>query len=1146
MNLLNQIISFAFPLIKYIFHGLLPADSNTILTDIKAFSILTQQWSTTVSSSTFGRDYFKADTDDRNMIHYFGGYFNNSRLFFVCVRNSKIKTMKITNALFKKANFNDVVALTCLPGQYNNAGICTPCPAAAWSSAFNATSCTLCSANTSSSVVGAVSINSCVSCPLYTSSPVGSTGCTCNPGYQPSNGYWACNICNPGTYKADQGNTTCTQCPANTYSSIFGATSNTTCLSCGLGAVSATGSSSCSCNVGYTVSGSSCAQCAAGNFKNTIGNGTCTQCSANTYSTSGATVCITCGPNSASSVGSSSCTCNAGYYPNGMGCSACLAGTFKSSSGNSSCTNCDVNQWSSTGAISCNSCGSGAVSVSGSASCSCDLGYTASGNTCIQCGAGTYKSAVGNGTCTQCPVNTFSSVVGATSISTCIGCGSNAGSSIGSTSCACNAGYFSSGASCIACAAGTFKGTTGNSSCTNCSTNQWSAAGASSCIGCETGAVSVAGSASCSCTSGYTPILNTCAQCPAGSYKSTIGNITCTLCASNTYSETLGATSNTTCIACGQNSESVTGSGACSCVAGYYSNASACVACPAGTYKSSTGNTTCSNCTANQASGIGSITCGSCGLGAVSNAGSNVCACDLGYAYNGTACVQCAAGSYKSTVGNVTCTQCIANSFSPVTGAIANSTCFSCGPNAVSVAGSSSCSCMVGYESNGVSCLACPAGRVKANIGNDTVCVNCLANQYSLPASSTCLQCGANTVSAAGSSFCECNAGYELVNGDCVACTAGKFKPLSGNSTCQDCAANDYSLQGALTCLQCGVNALSVSGSPNCSCNSGYFGNPFSVCQKCPVNKYRSGVAFNNTTSSDCLVCPSNSGTNGTDGATGISQCICNAGYYRDTLTGTCTPCSMDTFKSRSGNELCTVCSTGTSTGNNNGSTICSVCDAGFNGTAPNCQPCETGLTKPNAGNGACTLPATSSASPSPSATASESSSPTGNPETKPPQSPANPLAAMMGISDELFFIIVGAVGAVFVATVSVVIIIRMRRKKRQVLARQSAMKRMQTIQAMQTLSLQRNLQQSNMNTTFNSNYAQVPLLSPQANSLVPYGTSPTSHTMVSLPGRSGVGHTMSSFQPMTKTYSMNGGATTTYAGPTLATMGPNWTTRRV
>lgn len=276
-------------------------------------------------------------------------------------------------------------------------------------------------------------------------------------------------------------------CPNNTYSKTVGATSNSSCLACGQNYASDEGSTTCACKPGYVTFGDVCWQCLAGSYKENTGNSTCTPCPSGTYAQiAGATsrsVCIPCEGDLTSPPGSTNCFCKIGYKPLTVGgdCVPCPSGYYQPYGFNETCNVCFRNQYSPEGSSSCFNCTANSSSTAGSAFCSCNPGFELNGTVCVPCAAGTYKDRTDNSTCTPCPEGTSSSAVGATSKTACRVCGPLLASAPGSSSCSCAAGYEVNGFSCVACKAGTFKSSIGNSSCVPCDANRWSNAAASSC-----------------------------------------------------------------------------------------------------------------------------------------------------------------------------------------------------------------------------------------------------------------------------------------------------------------------------------------------------------------------------------------------------------------------------------------------------------------------------------------------------------------------------------------------------------------------------------------------------------------------------------------------------------------------------------------
>jgi hypothetical protein len=210
----------------------------------------------------------------------------------------------------------------------------------------------------------------------------------------------------------------------------------------------------------------------------------------------------------------------------------------------------------------------------------------------------------------------------ATEEASCWACPEVSTSSADRTSCQCNVGYTSS--ACIACVAGT------NSECTDCDTGD-------------------AGSA--------------CIACVAGTYHEPAftGSYTCIDCGAGKYSATIAATAEASCSYCLGVSTVSANRTSCQCNTGY--TGSACDACVAGTFKSSTGSVACTACPGGSTSSDDRTSCTDCGAGkysatmaapacsdcpgfSTSSGDRTWCQCNAGY--GGTVCDACAACKYKS------------------------------------------------------------------------------------------------------------------------------------------------------------------------------------------------------------------------------------------------------------------------------------------------------------------------------------------------------------------------------------------------------------------------------------------------------------------------------------------------------------------
>lgn len=426
-------------------------------------------------------------------------------------------------------------------------------------------------------------------------------------------------------------------------------------------------------------------------------------------------------------------------------------------------------------------------------------------------------------------------------------------------------------------------------------------------------------STTCSVLPGYG-----CVACPAGTYKSESGAGTCTNCGAGKYRSTTAAAAESQCVPCPANTFSFSGNtdiNNCMCNAGYSgaTNGIPCVACSAGTYKTSVGPGTCTNCGANNYSTtVAQVvsTCSSCPAFSQSPAGSNdatSCKCNAGYTgANGAVCLGCVPGTYKTSIGPSTCTLCGNNTFSPAVAASSSGVCAPCQGNSTALMGStrqSDCHCLMGYLTKNLgianaTCEMCNAGSYNSQL-DATTCSKCGAGyKSSTPgavAVEQCTACAVNTYSAAGAaqcdicpmytftsamsvqlSDCKCLSGYysQVAGQDglpCSACQAGKHKAQTGAVVCTDCAINKFSTATAATsnatCVPCTTNAVSVAGSSDstmCLCNLGFTGSNAASCAACIAGTFKDALG-----SAACTNCPANY----------------YSGLTARTSNATCTPC---------------------------------------------------------------------------------------------------------------------------------------------------------------------------------------------------------------------------------------------------------------
>lgn len=340
---------------------------------------------------------------------------------------------------------------------------CILCVAGKYKEARGTAVCAECAAKKYSTTVGATALSTCLGCPSYSYSPVGSNtsaSCICNEGYIGVD-LGPCTQCGAGTYKT--GSNRCTDCAAGKYSTALGAITETTCVACSSGKY-----------YGGT-GGTSCLPCAVNLFTGTTGFSVCTVCPVGkaTGHTNTAT-------------GNSYCTaCTVGFYKesaDGLDCVACVPGKYQYFTSQTYCTACAAGLYSNVTAAAsittCKQCLAGKYSAS-------------SAFVCTDCAPGKYGPLSASTTCLSCndlpkPRRLYTPRAGMTSCLTCTdlkqisnlsrtGCFSCLDGQQEDTTTAtcpdCPKGKFSDSSTdriCTACRNGTYANTVRSSTCTNC------------------------------------------------------------------------------------------------------------------------------------------------------------------------------------------------------------------------------------------------------------------------------------------------------------------------------------------------------------------------------------------------------------------------------------------------------------------------------------------------------------------------------------------------------------------------------------------------------------------------------------------------------------------------------------------------------
>jgi len=296
--------------------------------------------------------------------------------------------------------------------------------------------------NTQYYVVGTDTSGSCLSCPSFSTSSLGSLGgiasCACGSPYVKkilsigTAGEFQCDMCANNEYRTNAQNqiAICLECPDFSTSPMGSSTIGQ--CTCDANFTKALGIGSL-----FTCVSTTQLNCQSGYYSATTG--LCTPCEAGTYKPGqgSTTLCMTCGVNSQSNEGSAVCTCDPGHTRIDGACVACPANSYKTGVGDQMCDSCASHHVSPAASVE-------------SALCVCGPG--AGGNACVVCASGTFKSTNGNGECEACAANMVS-VVASTSRNNCM----------------CAQGY--GGQACTLCPANTYKEELGSSDCVGCILN---------------------------------------------------------------------------------------------------------------------------------------------------------------------------------------------------------------------------------------------------------------------------------------------------------------------------------------------------------------------------------------------------------------------------------------------------------------------------------------------------------------------------------------------------------------------------------------------------------------------------------------------------------------------------------------------------
>ncbi len=498
--------------------------------------------------------------------------------------------------------------------------------------------------------------------------------CVCAAGYRLNKS--ACSACACGTYKSVNSNaTSCTNTDAGYYASGDGNTGQTEATAGYYAAAGACSQTACGDVTKYSAAGAaSCSTVSSGYF--TTGGTTTTrtgqsQCTGATYCSGGVKYDCPTGYTadiSNGKIANTQCkiSVDGGKYiavaKESAASGTCEKGTYKAAhtvayNSTSSCSKCSCGTYaSSTGASSCTKTSDGyyASGEGNTGQTKASAGYYAAAGACLQtaCTAPYSNSMSGSDDVNDCYLKTTATKYVAEA---------------GKGEVSCVAGGYCAGGS-IIYKGGSVSGRSTTGGRTGCPANSYCTAGVSAAATClSLGSfytTALANSDEASDCYGTTTAKNYVKTAKSGEELCTAGGF-CPGSVSVYYGSTGGRTG------CIENSDSLSGSddiSDCYCNAGYGGNAGVsggkCTYCSGGTYKTNSGNASCSICTANYycTGGTGHT---ACTANSSSESGSDAitdCYCNAGFGgdagTSGGKCTACAIGAYKSAVANTSCSLC--------------------------------------------------------------------------------------------------------------------------------------------------------------------------------------------------------------------------------------------------------------------------------------------------------------------------------------------------------------------------------------------------------------------------------------------------------------------------------------------------------
>ncbi|KAL4470077.1 hypothetical protein ABPG72_008736 [Tetrahymena utriculariae] len=214
-----------------------------------------------------------------------------------------------------------------------------------------------------------------------------------------------------------------------------------------------------------------------------------------------------------------------------------------------------------------------------------------------------------------------------------------------------------------------------------------------------------------------------------------------------------------------------------------------------------------------------------------------------------------------------------------------------CNPGYYSVPGDPSCKkCHYSCEKctgPGIDdCLTCPNGRIQfylsKNIGLHCICPS---NKFDKTGDPACYPCDSSCLTCKESTKNDCltcpDPNMQLTNGQCK-CMIGYFSP--GDNSCKPCHYSCGTCSGPAEnqCDTCSDTTRLINASYECPCIANYFDNiPSPICSQC----HYTCQSCNGTKNTDCTSC------NTSRNLTAQKTCVCNDGLQAPEGQPICTQC---------------------------------------------------------------------------------------------------------------------------------------------------------------------------------------------------------------------------------------------------------------